>query len=48
MKNTNTIGNQTHDLPAWSAMPQRTAPTRTPSVSGVGEVKEEISILHAF
>ena len=31
MKNSNdTIGNRTHDLPACSAVPQPTAPPRTP------------------
>jgi len=32
MKNSNdTIGNRTHDLPACSAVPQPTAPPRTPT-----------------
>ena len=32
MKNSNdTIGNQTHDLPTCSAVPQPTAPPRTPN-----------------
>jgi len=34
MKNSNdTIGKRTHDLPGFSAVPQPTAPPRTPSVS---------------
>ena len=28
------IGNRTRELPAWSAVPQTTAPPRTPYVSG--------------
>jgi len=31
-KSNDTIGNQTRDLPACSAVPQETAPTRAPFV----------------
>jgi hypothetical protein len=37
MKNSNdTIGNRTHDLPAFSAVPQPTAPLRAPKLKSKG------------
>jgi len=49
MKNSNdTIGNRTRDLPTCSAMPQPTAPTRTPLVVVVVLPNEFNNNLHSF
>jgi len=47
MKNSNdTIGNRTHDIPGCSAVPQPTAPPRTPmSVEGI-RIWKEMAMAH--